>query len=119
MTVSAMRPDPVRVRDTAEGQHVQVIGRLDVHTAADARLVLHEAVDTGVGDLLLDLGHAEIGDSTGLGLLVECHRRSRRLGRPVRLVAASERSRRILRRARLDRAFGLTGTTATVVTLTA
>jgi hypothetical protein len=70
MTVSAMRPDPVRVRDTAEGQHVQVIGRLDVHTAADARLVLHEAVDTGVGDLLLDLGHAEIGDSTGLGLLV-------------------------------------------------
>jgi anti-anti-sigma regulatory factor len=44
-----------------------------------------------------------VGDATGFGLLVECVRRSRLAGRPMRIVAADERTRRLLRRARLGR----------------
>jgi anti-anti-sigma regulatory factor len=42
-----------------------------------------------------------VGDATGFGLIVECQRRARRAGRPMRIVAADERTRRLLRRARL------------------
>ena len=51
--------------------------------------------------VLLDLGEAHVGDATGFGLIVECQRRARRAGRPMRIVAADERTRRLLRRARL------------------
>lgn len=116
MTVRVLPEQWVRVDERSDGQHVEVQGRLDVHSAADVRLLLRDAVDDGSGPVLLHLGRAEIGDATGLGLLVECHRRSRRRGRVVRLVDATARSRRLLRRARLERAFGLA---ADVVTLTA
>ncbi len=117
MTVSELKVAPVRVDDRSDGQHVEVLGRLDVHTAADVRLLLHDAVDAGSGPVLLHLAAAEIGDATGLGLLVECHRRSRRAGRALRLVDATARSHRLLRRARLERAFGLSS--RTVASLTA
>ena len=51
--------------------------------------------------MLLDLGEAHVGDATGFGFIVECQRRARRAGRPMRIVAADERTRRLLRRARL------------------
>lgn len=39
------------------GDHAELVvgGRLDVRSAADARTVLHSAVDDGDGDLVLDL----------------------------------------------------------------
>ena len=51
--------------------------------------------------MLLDLGEAHVGDATGFGLIVECERRARRAGRPMHIVAADDRTRRLLRRARL------------------
>jgi anti-anti-sigma factor len=82
---------------------VTLRGRLDVRTAADLRLRLHRLIAGGTSPLLLDLGEVHVGDATGFGLLVECLRRSRRAGRPMRIVAADERTRRLLRRARLGR----------------
>ncbi|HYN68433.1 MAG TPA: STAS domain-containing protein [Ornithinibacter sp.] len=83
------------------GCHVTLRGRLDVRTVADLRLTVHRLIAGGTTPLLLDLGEAHVGDATGFGFIVECRRRSHRAGRPMRIVAADDRTRRLLRRARL------------------
>ena len=72
-----------------------------MRTVADLRLTLHRLIANGSTPVLLDLGEAQVGDATGFGFIVECQRRARRAGRPMRIVAADERTRRLLRRARL------------------
>ncbi|MFN8097827.1 MAG: STAS domain-containing protein [Dermatophilaceae bacterium] len=99
-THSAPRVD---VRTQGDGTLVRVTGRIDVHTTADLRPRLHDVIDTASGPLLLDLGDALIADGTGLGLLLECHRRGTRRGRVMRLIAADERCRRLLRRLAMRR----------------
>ncbi len=94
---------PVRTTTTSRGQEVVIEGRLDVRTAADLRLALHEAIATGSGDLHLHLGAAEIGDATGLGVLVESHHRARREGRRLVLAEVTPRTERLLRATRLSR----------------
>jgi anti-anti-sigma regulatory factor len=68
---------------------------------ADVRLPLHRSIAAGTTAVHLDLGGAHIGDATGFGLVVEVLRRARRAGRPLLIVAADDRSRRLLRRARM------------------
>ena len=65
------------------GDHAELVvgGRLDVRSAADARTVLHSAVDDGVGDLVLDLSELDSWDATGLGVIMGAHRRGGRRGR--------------------------------------
>ncbi len=75
-------------------------GRLDARGVADVRLDLHRMVATGTGPLLLDLAGIEIRDASALGLLVEVRRRAHRAGRPLRIVAADDRTRRLLVRVR-------------------
>ena len=84
-------------------QTLTVAGRIDTRTAPDARRELHRVIDAGDGILLLDLARCEVGDATGLGLLVEFHRRAARMGRRVQLVAIDDRTKRLLRGIRLDR----------------
>jgi anti-anti-sigma factor len=95
------------------GCHVTLRGRLDVRTVADLRLTVHRLIADGSTPVLLDLAEAQVGDATGFGFLVECQRRARRAGRPIRIVAADERTRRLLRRARLHSLLGALPTTAT------
>lgn len=83
------------------GSVVLVRGRLDVSTAPDIRPVLHAALDSGTGDLVLDLSEVLVIDSTGLGLLVGVHRRAGRCGRRLVLRGVSTPVRRLLRRTRL------------------
>jgi anti-anti-sigma factor len=93
----------VHVVDSARGQEVVIEGRIDVRSAADLRLALHAAIDHGTGDLYLHLGDVEIGDATGLGVLVESHRRARRSSRRLVLASITPRTGRLLRAARLHR----------------
>jgi anti-anti-sigma factor len=86
---------------TDRGCHLALRGRLDVRTVADLRLPLHRIIAGGTTPLLVDLAEVHVGDATGFGLLVECLRRSRRAGRTMHIVAADDRTRRLLRRARL------------------
>ena len=95
------------------GCHVTLRGRLDVRTVADLRLTVHRLMAEGTTPVLLDLAEAQVGDATGFGFLVECQRRARRAGRPMRIVAADERTRRLLRRARLHSMLGALPVTAT------
>lgn len=85
------------------GQLVVLRGRLDSRTAADVRLALHAALDSGVGDLRVDLAEALVGDATGLGLVVGVHRRAARSGRRLVLVGVDARTERLIRAARLQR----------------
>lgn len=94
----------VDAEDRAGIQALTVSGRMDTSSAADARRDLHRVIDGGEGILILDLGECVVGDATGLGLLVEVHRRAARQGRRLHVVAVEERTRRLLRGIRLDRA---------------
>jgi anti-anti-sigma factor len=104
MTVRSVGTLPFVVREHASGQEVAIGGRICVHSVPDVRLLLHDVIDTGTGDVLLRLGDAEIGDATGLGVLVEAFNRARRAGRRLAVVDMTARTERLLRASRLDRA---------------
>lgn len=107
MSISSVGVLPVSVQSVLTGQEVAIRGRIDVHSVPDVRLLLHDIIDTGCGDLLLRLEGAEIGDATGLGVLVESYNRARRAGRRLAVVDMTERTGRLLRASRLDRALVL------------
>jgi anti-anti-sigma factor len=86
-----------------DGSLVSLSGRLDVHAAPDVRLELADAVDSGDGELVLDLAAVEAVDATGLGLLVGAHRRAQRAGRTVVLTDVPDSVWRLLLVTRLDK----------------
>ncbi|MEV4093462.1 STAS domain-containing protein [Streptosporangium saharense] len=86
------------------GAQVVVVGnRLDVGTVAGLRPRLHDAVDTGEGDLIVDLSELEMIDATGLGVLVGTHRRATGAGRRLVLRGVPPRVMRVLAVTRLNR----------------
>lgn len=90
--------------ETAQGGSRLVLsGRLDVHVAADVRLALAEAVDTGTGEIIVDLTGLEALDVTGLGVLVGAHRRAQRAGRTLVLSDVPDVVARLLFLTRLDK----------------
>jgi anti-anti-sigma factor len=91
----------------ASGYELAVSGRLDVHQASDVREALHAAIDSGTGDLVVDVSGVELVDATGLGVLVGAHRRATQVGRRVVLRDAGPRLTRILRLTRLSRVLAL------------
>jgi anti-anti-sigma factor len=97
------------MRITGDNAELAVEGRLDVRTAADARAVLHEAVDGGGGDLVLDLGGLDSWDATGLGVIMGTHRRAGRLGRRLVLREVPTQLQRLLVATRLHRILAIEG----------
>ena len=87
------------------GDHAELVvgGRLDVRSAADARTVLHAAVDSGDGDLVLDLAELDSWDATGLGVIMGAHRRAGRCGRRLVLREVPPQMQRLLMATRLHR----------------
>jgi anti-sigma B factor antagonist len=83
------------------GTHLRLTGRLDARTASAVRSALQEAVDSGVGELLIEMGDLEIWDGTGLGVLVGAGRRAQRAGRRLVLTDVRPRELRLLRVARV------------------
>ena len=98
----------------ATEREVVLSGRLDVSSVADVRAALHEAIDLGAGDLVVDLAGVDWVDATGLGVLLGADRRAKLLGRRIVLRDASPRVRRILRVTRLHRVLTLDAATASV-----
>jgi anti-anti-sigma factor len=96
-------------REDDVGCHVTLRGRIDRTSAADVRLALRRIVADGVSALHVDLADVVIGDSTGIGVLVEALRHARRARRPMRVVAADDRTHRLMRRARLGHLLGTSG----------
>ena len=95
------------VVEVASENEIALSGRLDVSAAAEVREVLHEALDLGMGDLVVDLSGVEVVDATGLGVLLGADRRAKLVGRRIVLRDASPRVMRILRVTRLYRVLTL------------
>jgi anti-anti-sigma factor len=93
------------------GDHVELVvgGRLDVRSAADARTVLHTAVDSGRGDLVLDLTALDSWDATGLGVIMGAHRRAGRANRRLVLRGVPPQMQRLLVATRLHRILAIEG----------
>jgi len=85
------------------GALVALSGRLGATTVADVRAVLADAVERGVGDLVVDLRGVVLVDATGLGVLVGTHRRADRAGRRLVLQMIPDRIDRLLVATRLHR----------------
>jgi anti-anti-sigma factor len=95
------------VVDVASGQEIALSGRLDVSAVSEVRAALHDALDAGSGDLVVDLAGVEVIDATGLGVLLGADRRAKQLGRRIVLRDAAPRVRRILRVTNLHRVLTL------------
>jgi anti-anti-sigma factor len=93
----------MRAQANDAGDLVVITGALESGSAADARGVLHAAVDRGEGDLVIDLRDVKHIDATGLGMLVGVHRRAQRNERRVVLRAVPPRIHRLLLVTRLHR----------------
>ncbi|MBW1601492.1 STAS domain-containing protein [Streptomyces sp. JJ66] len=98
-----------------KGDHAELTvgGRLDVRNAADARTVLHRALDGGNGDLVLSLAQLDSWDATGLGVIMGAHRRAGRCGRRLVLRDVPEQMQRLLVATRLHRILAIEGETLT------
>ncbi|MEW9547557.1 STAS domain-containing protein [Nonomuraea sp. NPDC050783] len=93
----------MRVRGNPRAQVVRIGARLDAGTSAGVRELLHDALDAGEGDLILDLSKLEMIDATGLGVLVGAHRRALGAQRRLVLRGVPPRIMRILAVTRLNR----------------
>ncbi|NIM04289.1 MAG: anti-sigma factor antagonist [Armatimonadetes bacterium] len=87
--------------ETATGV-VELIGEVDVYSAAQAKQKIHELLDGGVKHLLIDLSDTEYLDSTAMGVLVGVLKRVGESGGWVRLVGMKPRIRRLFEITRLD-----------------
>jgi anti-anti-sigma factor len=82
---------------------VPITGRLDATTVAEHRELLHRAVDTTAGVLVVDLSAVVALDATGLGMLLGTAHRAARIGRPVVLRGTPVRLARLLHATGMDR----------------
>ena len=102
-TPAPRRPADMSITILDPGSSLALSGRLCAATVAEVRLALGDAVDAGVGDLIVDLAGVEMGDATGLGVLVGTHRRALREDRRLVLRDVPERIERLLTVTRLHR----------------
>jgi len=84
---------------------VEIEGRLDAVSAPAVKSQLHELIEKGNRNLILDLHGIAFIDSAGLGTLVSCLRRCTAEGGDLRLAAVPAFCRSIFELTRLTRVF--------------
>lgn len=84
---------------------LEVSGEVDVYTGPTLRDHINGLLDAGTADLVVDLGHVEFIDSTGLGVLVGALNRVRDLGGSLIVLCAQERVLKLFRITGLDQVF--------------
>ncbi len=87
----------------SSGGLVHLVGRVDARNVAELRDALHAELDGGRGPLVLDVSRLDVGDATGLGVLVGTHRHAGRVGRSLVLREVPPRLQRLLAATRLHR----------------
>lgn len=84
------------------GSPLVLDGELTVQVAADLKALFLAAIDSGDGDLEVDLSAVSELDTAGLQLLLMLQRQADRRGRTLRLVDPSLAVQEVLALARLD-----------------
>jgi anti-sigma B factor antagonist len=95
----------LNTRSEADRTVLEVAGEVDVYTGPTLRDRISDLLDSGVRDLVVDLGRVDFIDSTGLGVLVGALNRAKELDGSLRLVCAQERVLKLLRITGLDQVF--------------
>jgi anti-sigma B factor antagonist len=95
---------------------VSVIGEIDVHSGPSLREHLLRALANGERDLVVDLSGVSFLDSSGLGVLVTAHKRTRAAGGSLRLASCRPAVATIFQITALDRAFSIYPTVEDAVT---
>jgi anti-anti-sigma factor len=75
---------------------ISVAGELDVSNYQRLRECLSEISDAGATEVILDVEHLTFMDSTGLSVLVACHRRMEAAGGRFSLLAPTNIVKRLL-----------------------
>lgn len=101
---------PAWVEHPVPGQRVRIVGSVDAASVGGVRAGLHDAVDQGSGELIVELAGLELGDATGLGALLGAHRRANRAGRTMVLTDVPAALQRILGYTRLGRVLAIRDT---------
>jgi anti-anti-sigma factor len=83
---------------------ITIAGEVDMATVPELREALLDQIDTGERGLVLDVSEVPFLDSTGLGVLMEVHRRLREVNGQVALVGARSALIRLLTITNLSRA---------------
>jgi anti-sigma B factor antagonist len=89
---------------------VEVAGEIDLASAPELRTCLHQTINAGSRQLVVDLRQVDFIDSMGVGVLVGAHRRLRDHDGSLQLVGADGLVLRILRLTGLDRVIPLHAT---------
>lgn len=102
----------LKVRTDQRSSHLLVApeGELDASTCPALGEVLRTAVRDHEGDVVLDLDGIAFMDSSGLGVLLNAHRRLTRAGRTLHLAVPQDTMvRRLLRQTDLESTFRVHG----------
>jgi anti-sigma B factor antagonist len=83
----------------------EVKGRVDSNTASTLHDVLHERIDQGTSNIVVDLSQVTYMSSAGLRELVTALKRVRKGGGDLRLCAPSERVNEVIELAGLNSLF--------------
>ena len=86
---------------------LRIRGELDALSASDLRPILDELVDSGCREIIVDLSHLRMVDSSGVGALVSLYKRVRAQGGEVRFIGVTAQPLVIFKLLRLDLVFGL------------
>ena len=107
-TVAASgRAMDIEIEIESPGTVVSLSGRLAAATVADVRAVLVATLESGDGDLLVDLHGVELVDASGLGVLVGAHRLASRMDRRLVLRSVPPRIERLLAATHLNRVLAI------------
>jgi anti-sigma B factor antagonist len=96
------------VREHDDVTVVEVEGRFDSSSAPDIKAELHELINNGRVQLVINLEGLEFIDSAGLGVLVSCLRRAAAEGGDLRVAEVPPFCRSIFELTRLTRVFDVT-----------
>lgn len=80
-------------------------GDLDLATVRDLRAAIHQLLQDGHTNLVLDLGEVSFIDSSGLGVLIGARRKTFARQGSFSLVCDNDRVRRLLELTSLDKVF--------------
>jgi anti-sigma B factor antagonist len=86
---------------------LRIRGELDALSASDLRPILDELVDSACREIIVDLSHLRMVDSSGVGALVSLYKRVRAQGGEVRFIGVTAQPLVIFKLLRLDLVFGL------------